>query len=508
MASPAETATSQREIVVTSPWDGREISRLPVHDATHVKRVMERARAAQQKWAQVPVKDRARQLKRLRGVFIQRSEEVTDIVVRENGKTREEAFMAEVCAPVLHMTYYASKGPRMLRPRRVRRWGASLLSRGSYIHYAPRGVIGIISPWNYPLVVPVTDLIPSLLAGNAVVLKPSEWSPLTALTFKAIFDESGLDPDLFQVVTGFAETGAALIDSGIDMMVFTGSVKVGRIVGAACAERLIPCTLELGGKASLIALDDCNIERTARAVVWGGFFNAGQTCIGVERVLAHKDIHGPLLARVVELTKSLRLGKTGEIDMGAMPFPGQIDNVERLVDDARNKGADILTGGKRPSGNGRFYPPTVVANARGDMDIMHAEIFGPAVPFMQFESDEEAIRLNNESHLGLNAYVFGGDRGRCRAVADRLEAGTVQINDVVASFAYPELPFGGVKASGVGRNHGVEGLRHLCETRVVNEHRPGPKREIWWHPYNRKLVATVKKNLGRVAGLLDSLWWT
>ena len=346
MASPVHTVGASEEIVVTSPWDGREIGRVPVHSAQVVRAVVESARVAQRKWAQVPAKERARALRRLRGVFIARAEEVVDLVVRENGKTREEAIVAEVMATMLFMSYYPKIGPKALKPRRVARWGLSVVTtRKNTIYRIPRGVVGIISPWNYPLLVPATDFIPALMAGNAVVLKPSEWSPLVALQFKEIFDSSGMDPDLFQVVTGYGATGAALIDSGIDMMIFTGSTKVGKIIGEECGKRLMPHTLELGGKAAVIALDDAPLERTARAIVWGGFFNSGQSCIGVERVMIQDTIYDPLLRRIVSLTKSLRLGKSGQLDMGCMPFPRQIDNVERLVEDARSKGAEILTGG-------------------------------------------------------------------------------------------------------------------------------------------------------------------
>ena len=354
----------------------------------------------------------------------------------------------------------------------------------------------------------LSDIFPALIAGNAVVLKPSEYGSLCNLVFKEIFDDANMDPDLFQVVTGLADTGAALIDSGIDKMIFTGSVKVGRIVGAACAERLIPCTLELGGKASLIALEDCNLERTARAIVFGGFLNSGQTCIGVERVFAQKSIYEELLRRTVELTKSLRIGdRTGELDMGAMPFGKQIDVVDGLVEDAREKGAAILTGGQRTPGPGRFYPPTIVANTSPDMDIMSAEIFGPAVPFASFDTDEDAIRLNNESHLGLNTYVFGGDRRRSMNVAKQLEAGTVMINDVVMSYTFPELPFGGLKASGINKVHGLQGIRAMCEQRVITDRAPWPKRDVWWQPYDRKVANWVLSQMGRVVSMLDSLKW-
>jgi succinate-semialdehyde dehydrogenase/glutarate-semialdehyde dehydrogenase len=356
----------------------------------------------------------------------------------------------------------------------------------SYVHYVPRGVVAVISPWNFPVVLTLGDAIAALIAGNAVVCKPSEITPLVIQKTKEIWDATGLPEDLFQVVHGYGKTGADLIEAGVDKVVFTGGVATRRRVAALCGERQIPCTLELGGKAPLIACNDADLERTARAIVYGGFANSGQICLSVERVYAHEEIHDRLLERVVGLVSELRQGDPaqGEVDVGAMTFPRQVEIVEAHVKDALAKGATLRSGGHRRAGAGMFHEPTVLANCDHSMTVMTEEIFGPIVPFMKVRSEEEAITLANDSHLGLNAYVFTKDRDRGCRIAERVSAGTVVVNDVIVNFAFPELPFGGVKASGIGRVHGEEGLRDMCEQRVVNVDRFGSlQREPIWYPY-------------------------
>ncbi|MBI2572141.1 MAG: aldehyde dehydrogenase family protein [Candidatus Schekmanbacteria bacterium] len=507
--APRVTPTAVTDqIAVRGPATGEELGSVPVFTADQVRDAIGVARKAQASWAKVAVTERARLVRKWRDHFLQRAEEIIDLLVRENGKTREEAILAEVSPPVMLMTYYAAKAPKFLRPRKRSSWGLSIY-KSSTIHHVPLGVVGVISPWNYPCSIPMSDIVTAIVGGNGVALKPSEWTPLVALKLKEIFDDSGMPVDLFQVVTGYGPTGGALIEGGVDKITFTGSVAVGRRVAAACAERLLPCTLELGGKAPAVVLEDADVERAARAIVWGKFANCGQTCVAVERVYAVEAIHDRLLSRMTELVSLLRQGDpaAGEVDMGAMTMPRQIDVVDDLVRDAVARGARALTGGWRREGIGQFYPPTIVAECAQDMPIMHEEIFGPALPVMKVKDEEEAVRLANDSHLGLNAYVFGGNKARARRVAERLRAGTVVVNDVLVTYAFPELPFGGVKASGIGRVHGEEGLLAMCEKRVVTSDRfpVSLKRELWWHPYSRAFGDRMLGVLERLAHGLDTL---
>ena len=382
-------------------------------------------------------------------------------------------------------TYYAKNAPRILAPQEI---PLHLLKhRRSYVHFAPRGVIGVITPWNFPFCIPMGDVLAALVTGSAVVVKPSEVTPLILKKTKEIFDSTGLPEDLFGVVYGYGPAGQALIESGIQRLMFTGGVETGKRVAAACGARLIPCVMELGGKAPLLACADADVERTARAIVFGGFANAGQVCISVERVYAHRDVYDPIVRRVKELTEELRVGDPSRetVDVGAIIFPKQIEIAERHIADAIAKGAELVAGGRRMTGQGQFFEPTVLARCSPQMTVMNEEIFGPVVPIQKVESDDEAVALANRSHLGLNAYVFTKDRAKGRRLAERIEAGSVVVNDVLINYAASEAPFGGVKDSGFGRVHGDDALRDMAERRHVNEGRiPVPAKDPLWFPYD------------------------
>ncbi len=483
-----------------APATGELLGEAPNTSAEDVKKAVTRAHRAQEAWAALPIEERGRRVLRFRDALVDRADEVIDLLARECGKPRHEALLHEVLVVADLATHYAKVAPEILAPREI---SVHLMKhRKSTLHYAPRGVVGVISPWNFPFQLPLRDVLMALIAGNAAVLKPSEVTPLIALKAKEIWDGAGLPPDLFQVVTGYGPTGAALIDAGIQFLVFTGGVSTGKRVAAACGERLIPCVMELGGKAPLIACADADVERTARAVVFGGFANCGQVCIAVERVYAHRDIHDALLARVTELTRELRQGDPAKdfVDVGAIIFPAQIDIAERHIADAVAKGAEIKTGGKRPEGPGQFFPPTVLAGCDHTMTVMKDEIFGPVVPFMKVTTEEEAVRLANESHLGLNAYVFSGDREHGKRIAERIQAGSVLVNDVLSNGGTVEAPFGGIKQSGFGRAMGDESLREMCDVKHISVDRMAMHNDPLWFPYTEKSYGVFKKGLKALFG--------
>lgn len=487
-----------REGVIASyaPGTGEKLGEVPIHGADEVGAAVERARAAQQAWGLLSIEERCERILALRDTIVDRAEETVELLSKECGKPRTEALTHEVMVTADLTGFFAKRAPRMLAPREIELH--LLKHRRSYVHYAPRGVIGIISPWNFPFVIPMGDAVTALIAGNAVVLKPSEVTPLIALKAKEIFDASGLPEDLFQVVTGDGSTGAALIDAQPDKVVFTGAVRTGRKVAAACGERLIPCTMELGGKAPAVVCADADLERAARAIVFGGFANSGQVCVSVERVYAHESVYDQLLDRVTQLTKELRQGDplSHDTDVGAIIFPHQIDVAEELIEDAVGKGARLLTGGKRREGEGQFFEPTILGGCTQDMDVMREEIFGPVVPIMKVRDEDEAVELSNDSHLGLMGYVFTKDRDRGRRLAERIRAGTVMVNDVLTAYGAPETPFGGVKESGYGRVHGEEGLKDMCEVRHVNYDRIAlGSREPTWYPYGEKAYQTMAKGM-------------
>jgi acyl-CoA reductase-like NAD-dependent aldehyde dehydrogenase len=486
-------ASSPDVIVSRNPATGEVIGQVPVAGVDEVRAAVARARAAQQSWGALSVAHRARAVMKFRDEIVARAEEVIDLIVKEGGKTRLEALGMEVLVAVDLADYFCKRAEELLKPERV---PLHLMKhRKSYLHFLPRGVVGVIAPWNFPFSIPVGEVIMSLLAGNAVVLKPSDVTPLVALKAKELADASGLPRDLVQVVTGRGPTGAALIDAGVNYIQFTGSVTTGKKVAAACGERLIPCSMELGGKAPAIVCADADLERTANALVWGAFANSGQVCASVERVYAHEAVHDELVQRVVERTRTLRQGdpSRSDVDVGAMTWHTQLDIVEDRVKKAIAGGARAVVGGKRKEGPGLFFEPTVLVDVKQDMDVVRKEIFGPVMPILKVRSEDEALRLANDSHLGLLGYVFTKDKDKGRRLGERLEVGTCMVNDVLATYGAPETPWHGVKDSGFGRVHSNEGLRDLCVVRHINVDRIAPKRDIWWYPYSDKTYGLVMK---------------
>jgi acyl-CoA reductase-like NAD-dependent aldehyde dehydrogenase len=484
-AQPGSVGTGR--IVSINPATRVPLGDVPDLGEAEVRAAVASARRAAAAWGQVELEERCRRVARFADVLMQRADDVIELLSKEGGKTHQEALGMEVIVVADLVRYFAKHAPRILAPEPI---PLHLLKhRASYLHYVPRGVVGIIAPWNFPFSIPMGEALMAVIAGNGVVIKPSEITPLIALLAKELFDATGLPADLLQVVTGRGGTGAALINAGIDYCVFTGSVATGRKVAAACGERLIPCTLELGGKAPAVVCADADLERAANAIAWGGLANSGQICASVERVYVVREVHDELVRRIVAIVEGLRQGDASApgaaLDVGAMTWDRQLDHVAALVADAVRAGATVECGGVAGT-DGLFYAPTVLTGVRQDMDVIRKEIFGPVIPIIAVSDEEEAVRLANDSHLGLMAYVFSQDRARARRLAERIEAGTVMINDVLSSYACPETPWGGVKASGIGRTHSALGLRDFCQTRHVNVDRLSlGKREVWWYPYKQ-----------------------
>jgi len=484
-----------------APATGALLAELQITSDEEVRQIVARARKAQRAWAVLPVDERAQRLLRLRDALADRADELVETLTRECGKPRHEALVQEVTTLLDIIGWFCKHAPDTLATQHL---ALHLMKhRTSEVHFVPRGVVGVVSPWNFPLVIPMGSVVEALLGGNACVVKPSECTPLVALKAKDIYDSTGLPEDLFGLAIGYGSTGQALIESGIDYCVFTGAVETGRKVAAACGSRLVPCTMELGGKAPLIACEDCDLERTARAVVFGGFANSGQVCISVERVYAHDRVYEPLVDRVRALVGELRQGDPSRdhVDVGAITSSRQIDVAERLIDDALGKGARLVCGGHKLTGGGQFFEPTVLADCNHTMSVMHEEIFGPIVPVMKVMSDDEAISLANDSHLGLNAYVFSKSRDRARRVSERVEAGSVVVNDVLTNYATVEAPFGGIKHSGFGRVHGAESLRDMCHRKHVSFDRlPAPGRDPFWFPYTARSFHWLQRGVRLVFG--------
>jgi succinate-semialdehyde dehydrogenase/glutarate-semialdehyde dehydrogenase len=487
MAQTIPAKSSGAEIISHNPATGEEIGRAPLVIPEEVARAVGRAREAQGAWAARSFRERGHAIMKARKIFLHELEEIATLISRETGKPVAEAISMELSPALDLMQYFARKTAALLQPRRISVGQYWTMGRSSYEIYKPMGVIGIISPWNFPWATPLAEVVMALMAGNAVVLKPSELTPLTALKIGELFSAAGLPDNVLQIVTGDGSTGAALVASGVDKILFTGSVATGRRVAEAAAKYLIPVVLELGGKDAMVVLDDANVVNAARAAVWGAFANCGQSCSSIERCYVHESIAERFIAEVVKETKRLRQGpETNQnADLGPMSNERQLRIVERHVNHALEHGAVALTGGERlREVAAPFYPPTVLINVNHEMDVMREETFGPVLPIMTFTTDDEAVRLANDSDFGLTASVFTNNSGRGQQVARQIDAGTVMINEVVYTHAIAQTPWGGTKQSGLGRTHGVAGLMELVRPQHVHLNRLPFVADLWWFNYD------------------------
>jgi len=489
VGSKKSTAKSKADVIVsTNPATGKPLGEVTASSPDEVRDAVARAVEVQAEWGRVPPKERGHRMLALRKCLTDRCEEIAERISNESGKTRFEAMSMEIVGLADLIGYYGKRVHKVLESKRI---PLHLLKhRRSYVHYVPRGVVGIISPWNFPFMIPFGEAIMAMLAGNAVIIKPSEITPLIADLIPELVHQAGLPRDLVQIVHGRGDVGAALIDSGVHQICFTGSVATGRKVAVACGERLIPCTLELGGKAPAIVCSDADLERTAQALVWGAFANSGQVCASVERVYVDHVVHDALVGKVLRLTAKLRQGDPSSLDtdVGAICFDRQLNVAQELIEDATQAGATIECGGQAITDNGsQFFEPTVLTGVTQDMRCMREESFAPLMPIMPIRSEAEGIRLANDSTLGLLAYVFTKDREKGRRIANQIESGTVMVNDVLITYGAPETPWMGVKDSGIGRVHSDAGLRDFCQARHVNhDHFITLPRELWWYPYTEK----------------------
>lgn len=481
-------------IEVRSPATSEKITELAVATAEDVAQAVRQARQAQTVWQEKGFAERAKLLYRFRDLLIDHQEQIADILTAETGKPRAEVYGNELFYVCDAIGFWAKNAAKYLKAEKIR---PHLLKTKKVLScYSPLGVVGIISPWNFPLVLTIGEAIPALMAGNAVVIKPSELTPLSALFGAELAQRVDFPANLLQVVVGFGETGETLIDHA-DMISFTGSVETGKKVLRRAAERLIPMTLELGGKDPMIVLQDADLERAANACVWGALMNSGQVCTSIERVYVEEPVYQDFVNRIVERVQALRQGPSeSEVELGSMTSEAQLKKVESQVEEAVQRGARILTGGRRnPNFKGQYYEPTVMVDVNHEMEILREETFGPIIPIMKVKDREEAVRLANDSRYGLDSSVFTRDKKTGWQVAQKIQAGSVCINDSLVNFIIPDAPMGGIKESGLGCRHGADGIRKYCQQKTVVMDRLGLKSEFSWFPTTQRKIDFLRWGL-------------
>lgn len=488
-------APAAERIEVHNPANGELIKTLPVASPEEVAATVARVRANQADWEAMGIEGRYHWLGKLRDWLLDNSERVLDTMQRETGKVRADATNEPVYLADL-INFYGSRAAKFIGEESVRPHSALLAAKKLRVQYRPHPVVGIISPWNFPLILSIGDAIPALQAGAAVVIKPSEFTPLGLEEVVEAWKHEIGGPDVLDCVQGIGETGGALVDN-VDFIQFTGSDRTGRKVMARAAETLTPVSLELGGKDPMIVLADADLDRAANAAAWGGMMNSGQICMSVERIYVEEPAYDEFVGKLTAEVNKLRQGPDGKgdpKDVGAMTSPNQSAIVEDHVEDALAAGARALTGGKRVAGPGDYFEPTVLVDVDHSMKVMRDETFGPVVGVMPVRDAEEALRLANDSRYGLSGSVFG-EKERAERVARRVECGAINVNDVLVNYFASDVPMGGWKESGIGYRHGEPGIKKFCRTESVVITRFGGKREPTWYPYTKARRGLV----GRIA---------
>jgi succinate-semialdehyde dehydrogenase/glutarate-semialdehyde dehydrogenase len=510
----ADLQIAARKIMSLNPATGEVLAEFACASEDEVLAAVARARAAQYAWRELALRKRIAILREFQRSLHAKKSEVADAITREAGKPRAEALVTEVLVALDAARFLIDHAQRLLHDEPVPHGNLATKLKSGRLVREPYGVIGIISPWNYPFSIPATETLAALVAGNAVLLKPSEFTFLPALELRSLLHASGVPEDAFQVIVGDGSTGAALARSPIDKLVFTGSIATGKRIATVAAGRLLPVVLELGGKDPMLVLDDADIDVASSAAVWGAFVNAGQACLSVERCYVHRSLYEKFLAACAEKTKKLRVGhgEDRDTDVGPLIHERQLLIVEAHVEDATARGARVMAGGTRiPELGKNFYSPTVLAGVTHEMRIMQEETFGPVLPIMAFDTDEEAVQLANDSEYGLAASVWTRDSRRGERLARQIHGGTVVVNDVISCFGISEAPHGGWKSSGIGRTHGRFGLEEMVRLKYLDVDRVPGMKKVWWYGYGERFAQQMEgfldfqfaRNLrGRVRGAL------
>jgi acyl-CoA reductase-like NAD-dependent aldehyde dehydrogenase len=492
-------------IVVVNPATLTPVGAVETTEDSALEEILVESRQAADAWAREPLERRSSLLRAVAHELVRDDRALADLIVSETGKPLVEAYTHDLFVAVEAAAWLADVVDRVFRPERLAFPQLVLKYKRAWILREPLGVVGIVTPWNFPLGLPLTQVATAVAAGNSVVLKPSELTPLSGAKIEEIFRRAGAPPNLVRVVQGMGETvGDALVSHRqVDAVVFTGSTEAGRHVAQRCAERLCPVTLELGGKDPMLVLADADLDRTVEGALWGAFANCGQVCSGVERIYVDSTIRDAFVERLAERATQLRLGDGHDmsVELGPLVSEAQRARIESLVADALEHGATLVTGGGRPDCGlpGWFHEPTIVAGEPVSSRLKREELFGPLVSVVDFDNEREAVRLSNDSSYALGASVWTTDRDRGRALARELRAGSVWVNDHAYSYGACQAPWGGRGASGLGRTHGRQALEAMSHTKFTDADR-GRLTPGWWYPYSDQVVDGFRGILGGLHG--------
>lgn len=498
-ANNKDAHSGQKETRMASynPGTGELVGEYYLDSVEDVKRAVAKAREVQPSWAALPLKKRSKHLMKIRSYIMHHLDELAAIISYDNGKTRTDALTTEVMSSTMSLTYYCKNAKRFLKDKKLSTGNIMLLNKRSRIARVPFGVVGIISPWNYPFAIPFSEIIMALIAGNAVIFKAASETQAVGEALNKCIEAAELPEGVFNYLNlpGHV-SGDAFLESGIDKFFFTGSVRVGMYLMKKASETLTPVSLELGGNDPMIVCEDADLRKAATGAVWAGFSNAGQSCGGVERIYVQKKVYDEFLKLLKKEIDNLRVGYGDDFDtdIGAMTTARQMKTVQEHIQDALDKGA-VIYAQSRCNGNpkGNFLPCTVLTNVNHDMMVMKDETFGPVVGVMPYDKIEEAIALANDSYLGLTASVWSKKHGEAMKIGRQIKSGAITINDHLMSHGLAETPWGGFKQSGIGRTHGEIGFAEMTQPQViVNDIMPFVRKNFWWHPYSKKIYEGIK----------------
>lgn len=498
---------NSKELCSINPATSKEVGKVALTPPTQVKKIVKHAWTAFPDWRDRGLEKRATILKKVQQQLLCHSDEFADLITREMGKPIQESLGLEVHSCIDVIGYYVKNADKFLGDQRVPLHQLLFKRRGSRLHFEPLGVLGIISPWNWPLLIPLNSIVPALLAGNVVVFKHSELTPILAEKLRDLLVGNGVPEHVFQIIQGGGEQGKALVESAVVKIFFTGSTKVGKNIYFSAARQLKKCVLEMGGSDAAVVCSDADPEYASSGILWGGFSNSGQNCNSIERVFVHQDIFDSFIVKLERKVKKIRLGdgESEEVDMGPLVSQQQIDKITQIVEQSKRVGDTILTGGKPLSNkDGYFFQPTIIIRKTSLINENMEELFGPVIFVTRVSNDKEAVRLANKSKYGLAASVWTNKKKKGMQIARSLHTGTVMINDVIVSFGMAEAGWTGVKQSGIGWVHGEKGLDEMVNIKYINSEPQNKMQKMWWFPYSSSMLRAFRPAL---QFLFSGYWW-